>query len=255
MTLGSHQTTVGKDQARFTPRWIWEPLGPFFTDAAAGNPRPWNIGTALNVTRDQDCLSLDWRGFGRTWLNPPFDRSVVGAFVHLMCIHNHGTMLLHVRTETAWFKPIWESAAALLFLAGRVIFCTANGSPVTIESPLSKHYGKPANSGAPVVLCAFGFSDADQLDAAGLAGAFVPLRFARFMVIPALDIDEDAKSWRQIVTDWLRYEDGPVSCADLYRVFRHHPKTKANPNWRSKLRQTLQRGAGRSVGPDRWVAA
>jgi hypothetical protein len=34
MSLGSHQATIGKDQARFTPRWIWQPLGPFATDAA-----------------------------------------------------------------------------------------------------------------------------------------------------------------------------------------------------------------------------
>lgn len=35
MTLGSHQTTIGKDQARFTPRWIVDALGPFDTDASA----------------------------------------------------------------------------------------------------------------------------------------------------------------------------------------------------------------------------
>lgn len=36
MTIGSHQRSIGKDQARFTPRYIWEVLGPFDTDAATG---------------------------------------------------------------------------------------------------------------------------------------------------------------------------------------------------------------------------
>lgn len=175
MSLGSHQATIGKDQARFTPRWIWEPLGPFQTDAAAGDPRPWDIGTERNITAAQNCLTMDWRLFHRTWLNPPFDRRIVGDFVRLMCEHNHGIMLLHVRTETKWFRPIWDHASALLFLAGRVIFCKADGSLCTIDNPSAKHFGKSANSGAPVVLCAFGQEDADVLAAGRLDGAFVPL--------------------------------------------------------------------------------
>lgn len=255
MTVGSHQTTIGKNDRRFTPRRIWEPLGPFATDAAAGDPRPWDIGTDRNITAADNCLTMDWRDFGRTWLNPPFNRYGVVEFVRRMCAHNHGVMLLHVRTETEWFKPIWDAAAALMFLAGRVIFCKPDGSPCTIENPEAKHFGKTANSGAPVVLCAFGFDDADRLDASGLAGAFVPLRFARFVILGALDAGEAGKSWRRIVAEWLAAAGEPVSCAELYRAFRLHPKTKANPNWRAKLRQTLQRGAGRRVGEDQWVAA
>lgn len=62
-------------------------------------------------------------------------------------------------------------------------------------------------------------------------------------------------SWREVVSDVLRGHDGPVAVSDLYRAVADHPKTKTNPNWQAKLRQTLQRGAGRSVGRDQWVAA
>lgn len=260
MTLGSHQQSVGKDQARFTPRWITDPLGPFATDAAAGDPRPWDIGTERNITKEQNCLTMDWRPFKRTWLNPPFLRYVVGDFVRKMCEHDHGTLLLHVRTETEWFKPIWEYASGLLFLAGRVIFLKADGAPCTIENPQAKHYGKTANSGAPVVLCAFGFDDLDRLDASGIEGAIVPLRFARFVLAAivnpesSLPLGEDA-TWRQIVLAWLKTNDGPIAVADLYRAFAHHPKAQRNPNWKPKLRQTLLRGAGKRVARDQWVAA
>lgn len=252
--MNHHQRAIGKDQARFTPRWILDPLGPFDTDACAGAPRPWDIA-ARNITAADDGLAMDWREFGRTWLNPPFDRRIVGSFVRRMCEHNHGVLLLHVRTETEWFTPIWDRAAALLFLATRVVFCQANGSPCIIDNPKAKHYGKSANSGAPVVLAAFGFNDADVLDGCGIDGAFVPLRFARFVLVNALATTEEAKTWRQIVADWLKSNDGPVAVADLYRAFRDHPKAGRNPNWRAKLRQTLQRGAGRSVGRDQWVPA
>lgn len=180
MTLGSHQATIGRDQARFTPRWILDPLGEFDTDAAAGDPRPFDIASR-NITAAQNSLTMDWSDFGRTWLNPPFDRRVVGAFVAKMCAHNNGILLIHVRPETAWFRPIWDHAAALLFLGGRVIFCKADGSPCTIESPGAKHFGKAANSGAPVVLCAFGQANATRLEVCGLAGAFVPLTHARYI--------------------------------------------------------------------------
>jgi hypothetical protein len=251
MTLGSHQTTLGKENARFTPRRILDALGVFATDATAGAPRPWDIGTERNITVAQNCLTMDWRDFGRTWLNPPFARYGVGEFVRLMCEHDHGIMLLHARTETEWFRPIWRAASGLLWLAGRVVFCYADGSSCRIENPTAKHYGKVANSGAPVVLIAFGASDADALDGCGLDGEFQPLIFPRFVLIAAIG---QTDSWRTIVAQWLKHEQGPVRVAQLYRAFRHHPKVQDNPNWKAKLRQTLQRGAGRSVGRDQWMA-
>lgn len=69
-----------------------------------------------------------------------------------MAAHNIGVALVHVRTETQWFGRIWASASGLLFLAGRVIFHRPDGTPQTVSNPGSKHYGKVANSGAPVVL-------------------------------------------------------------------------------------------------------
>jgi hypothetical protein len=253
VTVGSHQTPIGRDDARFTPRWILDALGTFRTDAATGNPRPWDIGVEHNVTEAQDCLTMDWRRFGRTWLNPPFMRYGVAAFVERMCAHNHGVLLLHARTDTPWFQLAKRCASAVLWLLGRVVFCYADGTPCRIENPKSKHYGKVANSGAPVVLLSFGFSDCDVLADCGIAGDFEPLLFRRFALIAALAVNEGGKSWRQIVVAWLACERGPVRVADLYVAFRLHPKARANRNWKAKLRQTLQRGAGRSVGRDQWV--
>ena len=130
MTLGSHQTSIGKTQVHITPRWIIEGLGPFDLDPAAADPRPWDCA-AVNYTERDDGLRQPW--FGRVWLNPPFDRYVVPLWIRKLARHGCGTALLHARTETDWFEPIWARAAAILFMADRILSIdrTALVSPQT----------------------------------------------------------------------------------------------------------------------------
>jgi hypothetical protein len=78
MTLGSHQTAIGKSQDHITPRWIITRLGPFTTDPCAADPRPWDCAEH-NITEAQDGLRRLWLGY--TWLNPPFDQRVVGRWI------------------------------------------------------------------------------------------------------------------------------------------------------------------------------
>ena len=134
-------------------------LGPFDLDPAAADPRPWDCA-AVNYTERDDGLRQPW--FGRPFLNPPFDRYVVPLWIRKLARHGCGTALLHARTETDWFEPIWESATAILFMADRLSFYRPDGTR------------QPANSGAPPVLVAFGSDDAERLKASGIPGAFVP---------------------------------------------------------------------------------
>jgi hypothetical protein len=87
-----------------------------------------------------------------------------------MAEHNHGVALLHVRPETTWFAPCWQHASGMLFLRKRVIFHKPDGSLQTINNPNSKHFGKPANSGAPVALISFGAKDLQCLRTCGIDG-------------------------------------------------------------------------------------
>lgn len=137
-------------------------------------------------------------------------------------------------TEADWFQEVWNGATALLFLRHRVIFHRPDGSLCT----------------TPVILAAYGWEDADILAYCGIAGQFVPLRIPRAVLIEALE-----PTWHGVVGGWLREQRGPVSVDALYRAFSQHPKARRNPNYRAKLRQTLQRGAGRRIGPNQWVAA
>ncbi|MCW5695754.1 MAG: adenine methyltransferase [Bauldia sp.] len=236
MTLGSHQRTIGASQVHITPRWVLDPLGPFDLDPCGNDPRPWDCA-AVTLTEADDGLTADWGRLTRIWLNPPFHRYQVGRWIGRIADHGRGVALLHARTETDWFKRVWAGATALLFLGRRIIFHKPDGSLQTTAK------GKVANSGAPPVLCAFGFDDAGVLAECGLDGAFVPLRFPRSVVIVALD-----ESWREAIARVIRDADGPVTLADLYRAIGGHAKARGKRHWREKVRQTLNRGGFERVG-------
>jgi hypothetical protein len=155
MTLGSHQTSVGKTQVHITPRWIIDRLGPFDLDPAAADPRPWNCAQR-NFTECDDGLAREWNG--RVWLNPPFDRYQVARWIQRLAEHGCGTALLHARTEADWFEPIWSRACGILFMADRIHFHRPDGSR------------QPANSGAPPVLIAFGEEDLLRLRESDIHG-------------------------------------------------------------------------------------
>ena len=170
MTLGSHQQSIGKSQVHLTPRWILDRLGKFDLDPCAATIRPWDIAHR-NLVESDDGLSADWRN-DEVFLNPPFDRRQVGKWIQKLSEHGNGVALLHARTETAWFAPIWEKADLILFLGQRVVFCKPDGSPCTVTNAKTGRVSV-ANSGAPVVLAAFGAKSVMRLCAANLPGAYV----------------------------------------------------------------------------------
>jgi hypothetical protein len=59
MTLGSHQTSIGKTQVHITPRWIIEVLGLFDLDPAAADPAR---GIALPSTTRSATTACNSRG-------------------------------------------------------------------------------------------------------------------------------------------------------------------------------------------------
>lgn len=162
MTLGSHQTTVGKSQNHLTPKWIIDALGPFDLDPCAATPRPWDCA---RINFPANGLDIVWKG--RVWLNPPFNRYEVGRWIEKLARHGDGVALLHARTETAWFDGCWKYASGVLFLADRLKFCRPDGTE------------QPANSGAPVVLVGFGRANAEHLKRSSIGGVYVDRWYRR----------------------------------------------------------------------------
>lgn len=160
-SMKSHQSADAETHTWLTPPGILEALGKFDLDpCACPPPRPWPTAETM-WTREDGSLRREW--FGRVWCNPPFNpQATKGAFMRRMADHGCGVALLAASTETEmFFDTVWDRASAVLFLKSRPHFHHADG----------RRAGN--NSGAPIVLIAYGDSDADCLYRSGIAGRCV----------------------------------------------------------------------------------
>jgi len=161
--MGGHQSAASESEVWLTPPHVLQALGVFDLDpCACMEPRPWPTASH-HYTRVENGLAREWRG--RVWLNPPYGGpSVIGPWMRRMAGHGYGTALIFARTETEVFQScVWQRAAAVLFLAGRLHFHRRDGSRA------------PANAGAPSCLVAYGPLDAVALRECGLPGKWVAL--------------------------------------------------------------------------------
>lgn len=142
-----------------TPPEILSALGPFDLDpCAAPEPRPWPTA-ARHIALPEDGLNAEWAG--RVWCNPPFGDATWG-WLERMSQHGNGVALAFARTDTIGFhQHVFAGAAALLFLKSRPHFYHPCGTRAK------------GNSGGPIVLIAYGESNAAALRNSRLPGAIV----------------------------------------------------------------------------------
>lgn len=160
-----HHLTAGRDVVWLTPPHVLDALGRFDLDpCAAPEPRPWTTAN-IHYAPPDDGLSLPW--FGRVWCNPPYGAQA-WRWLERLADHGTGTALVPARTDVNGFhQTIFERAAGILFLRGRLTFLRADGSI------------PPGNSGAPSCLIAYGKRDAELLTACRLPGAYIQMKETR----------------------------------------------------------------------------
>jgi len=79
-------------------------------------------------------LERSWRG--RVWLNPPYDRALMGPFADkLLAEHASGAVeqaiqLTHGCTDTGWFHAAARASPAFCLMCGRIAFITPSGDKV-----------------------------------------------------------------------------------------------------------------------------
>lgn len=157
---GHHRGYEGRTDDWITPRAIIEALGPFDLDPCACKPQPWPTANRM-LTVDDDGLAATWSG--RVWLNPPYGPRA-SEWIGKLAAHGNGVALIFARTETRmFFESVWQHAAAVLFIEGRLHFHYPSGERAK------------ANSGAPSVLIAYGECNAIALWRSGIPGHFVSL--------------------------------------------------------------------------------
>lgn len=239
--IGGHHSKRVRTETWLTPPSILRALGPFDLDpCAAPEPRPWSTADRHYTWPQQDGLALPWSG--RVWMNPPYGKAL-GDWLSRLASHGEGTALIFARTETeAFFRYVWERADAVMFLRGRLWFHTPDG----VRSG--------ANGGAPSVLVAYGRRDAAKLMDSGLDGAFVGIKSPVLMQV-ALERNPRVGTWRETVLAAIRDMGGEADLGALYAALERHPRSRANPNWRQKIRQTVARAGLPRVSVGRYALA
>jgi len=158
--MGGHQSSAMLKDEWLTPPEIIKALGPFDLDPCSPVKRPWD--TALeHFTIENDGLLQSWHGV--VWCNPPYGRKAE-AWLKKCASHGNAIALIFARTETEmFFSQVWEKAAAILFVKGRLHFYHREGVRAR------------ANSGAPSCLIAYNREMAARLINSKITGKYIDL--------------------------------------------------------------------------------
>lgn len=104
-----------------TPKEVVEYManryGDYNLDAAASEQ---NAVCELFITKEEDCLEVDWGNNAHIWLNPPYsnpDPFVLKA-IEQMENGNQIDMLLPADNSTAWFRDAQRHAAEIIWITG-----------------------------------------------------------------------------------------------------------------------------------------
>lgn len=121
----------------YTPPYIIEAarktMGGIDTDPATSLKANEVVKAKTIYTIDNCGLRNDW--LGNIWLNPPYARGLVDAFVdHAIEVFVHGSakqgcILVNNATETRWFQKLLKYCDSVCFLNQRVRFILPCGNP------------------------------------------------------------------------------------------------------------------------------
>jgi len=109
-------------------------LGEIDLDPASNDIAQKTVKASKYFTVKTDGLKRQWKG--RVWLNPPYHRDLLPAFVDKMVAEvdakrvTAAIMLTNNCTDTEWFGMALSSCAAVCFTKGRIKFERPNGKKV-----------------------------------------------------------------------------------------------------------------------------
>jgi site-specific DNA-adenine methylase len=112
-------------QEWYTPRYIFDALCCRF-DLDPASPGsdvvPW---VPANTHYTSEGLERPWSGF--VWLNPPYGRDTLPAWVEKFADHGDGIILVPERTSTAWWQKLSSRADLILFVNRKISFIRGDG--------------------------------------------------------------------------------------------------------------------------------
>jgi hypothetical protein len=162
--MALHEQCVGATDEWYTPPHVFEAMGAQF-DMDVASPgmevTPWIPSWGFITDRS---LERAWSGF--VWMNPPFGgRNGLVPWLEKFFAHGNGIALVPDRTSAPWWQQFAPQADLALFVARKIKFIGADGSPG----------GSPAQG---TTLLAAGRNAAGALERAaraGLGSCFLPI--------------------------------------------------------------------------------
>ena len=108
-----------------------EVMGGIDLDPASCEAAQANVKAKRFYTAEDNGLSRPWKG--RVWLNPPYSRDLIGAFVDRLVAEveagrvTEALLLTHNNSDTRWFQAAGAKCAALALPSGRINFWGPKG--------------------------------------------------------------------------------------------------------------------------------
>lgn len=147
----------------YTPPEIIHSLGKFDLDPSTSlKALAINHSAEKYYTIDDNGLIKKWTG--RVWLNPPYEKVLISAFMKKLAEHGNGVALVYNRFDSTWFqKYVLDVADSIFFFRKRIQFLRPDGT-------------KGDRSGAGSCLIAYGEHNTKAIEQSGLNGRLVLLK-------------------------------------------------------------------------------
>jgi phage N-6-adenine-methyltransferase len=150
---------------RYTPAVYIEAsrlvLGAVDLDPATSEIAQRTICAEKYFTAETDGLKREWHG--RVWLNPPYHRELMPAFIDKLIVEffagrtTAAIMLTNNCTDTDWFLAAAMTCNAICWTHGRIKFTDENGIAVLPTQGQAFFYFGPDAKNFESVFCRFGF--------------------------------------------------------------------------------------------------
>lgn len=157
------QTTHNKEGIIATDEWYTplefiEQFGKFDVDPCVPINMKWKTAEVM-YNKNDDGLSKEWEG--RIWLNPPYSKELISAFLKKMGEHKNGIALVLPKFTSKLFREeVFPNVDGIFILKNRIKFYDYNW--IQQKSPI-------ANS----VLLVYGDSNISAVEKSGVEGTWL----------------------------------------------------------------------------------
>lgn len=130
------QKTIG-NETYITPKDLQKSLGHFNLDPACPDEGMYYSTADKMITKSEDGLSFNWKGYGRVWCNPPYGKELYTWLNKFLNEADSGLFLMFNRMDSKSFQYMIKKHkdVSIIILNGRIKFHTTDGNENKYSAP------------------------------------------------------------------------------------------------------------------------